>query len=167
MSITPAIAKKNVKRNKKYDDVINLLWIQGDAGQRDEKIFNNIKDIIIFAAMVGKKNEMRESLDKADDVQGINLDTFSGSGSGKDSRVDQHNILFIFSLLQHKDMNYMRDEKIDEIIAEFEEYSNGGLSIIQGWLAESAYNPLCILDEMINITSSKKEGGVTITTNPF
>ena len=64
-------------------------------------------------------------------------------------------------------MNYMRDEKIDEIIAEFEEYSNGGLSIIQGWLAESAYNPLCILDEMINITSSKKEGGVTITTNPF
>ena len=167
MSITPEIAKKNVKRNKKYDDVINLLWLQGEGGNRDDKIFNNIKDIIIFAAMVGKKNEMRESLSKADDVQGILLETFSGAGSMRDSRVDQHNILFMFSLLLHKDMNYMRDEKIDEIIAEFEEYSNGGLSIIQGWLAESASNPLCILDEMISIVSPKEEVGVSVKRNPF
>ena len=35
--------------------------IQGSEGSKEDKIFNNIKDIIIFAAMVGKY-EKRESL---------------------------------------------------------------------------------------------------------
>lgn len=165
MSLTPEIAKKSVKRNNKYNDVINLLWLQGSEGRREDKIFNNIKDIIIFAAMVGKKYEKRESLES--DNTPILIDTFSGVGSLKDSRVDQHNLIFMFSLLIKKDMNYMRDEKIDEVIEEFEEYSNGGLSIIQSWLAGSASDPLCILEKMISVYKSDESGGITLDTNPF
>jgi len=164
MNLSSEVSDKNVKRNDKYNDVINLLWVQGEGGRREDKIFNNIKDIIIFAAMVGKKHEMRESLNKEN--TGILLRTFAGAGSGKDSRVDQHNIIFMFALMQHQDMNYMRDEKIDEIIVEFEEYSNGGLSLIQGWLAESASNPLCILDKMINVMPTNR-GGIQVEDNPF
>jgi dnd system-associated protein 4 len=165
MSLTPEIAKKSVKRNNKYNDVINLLWLQGSEGRREDKIFNNIKDIIIFAAMVGKKYEKRESLES--DNTPITIDTFSGVGSLKDSRVDQHNLIFMFSLLIKKDMNYMRDEKIDEVIEEFEEYSNGGLSLIQSWLAESASDPLCILEKMISVYKSEESGGITLDANPF
>ena len=64
-------------------------------------------------------------------------------------------------------MNYMRDEKIDEVIEEFEEYSNGGLSLIQSWLAESASNPLCILDKMIGLYKQEGNAGISVDVNPF
>lgn len=165
MSLTAEISKKAVRRNDKYNDVVNLLWMRGEGGQRDDKIFNDIKDLIIFAAMVGKKNGIREPVDTKNST-GILLETFSGAGSARESRLDQHNIIFMFALFEHRDMDYMRDEKVEEVIKEFEEYSNGGLSIIKGWLAASASNSLCLLDEMVNLMPSN-DSGLNVPDNPF
>ena len=166
MTLTPEIRGKQVRRNKAYEDVINLLWIGSKSGNKQEKVFNDIKDIIVFAAMVGKKFEKREAVSK--DNQGILLDTFAGGGSMRDSRVDQHNILFMFAMLNHQDMDYMRDEKIDEVIDEFEQYSNGGLNLMQSWIAQSAYDPLCLLEKMIDqISKSSSDTGMIVEDNPF
>jgi len=65
MSISMEIYNKNIKRNNKYNDVVNLL-VYGSLNETkdiNKKIFNDIKDLIIFAAMVGKKYERKESVD--------------------------------------------------------------------------------------------------------
>ncbi len=160
------IINKDVRRNKKYEDVVNIL-VNGalDGGSNsNKKIINYIKDLIIFAAMVGKKNERKEQVEK--DNIGITLTTFSG-GSGKGSSVDQHNIIFMFGLLTFKDMNYMRDEKVDESIKIFEEYSNGGLGLIQEWLVESGWNSLSLLDKIQDELNKDSNAGITVDENPF
>jgi dnd system-associated protein 4 len=164
MSLTDAIRMKGVKRNKKYNDMVDLLWVRG-KGPESSKVFSDIKDIIVLAAMIGKKYEVREKVGSENTP--IALQTFAGTGSGKESRVHQHNIVFMFSLMLNKDMNAIRDENIDATINEFEEYSNGGLSIMQDWMAASASNPMCILDKMVEIVGTTKPGGLDVVENPF
>lgn len=168
MSLTNEIRNKNVRRNRVFENVIEVLvygTLDGVKNRRDS-IFNDIKDLIVFAAMVGKKYNVKVPVDTRDSI-GINLTTFSGSGSGKDSRNDQHNIIFMFGLLERKDMNYIRDEYIDEVIKIFEEYSNGGLSMIQSWLQTSIWDPLCLLDHITDELNKEKPSGLQIKTNPF
>jgi dnd system-associated protein 4 len=163
------IANVNVKRNNKYQKMINLL-VYGDSEEgvrkKENQIFPHIKDLIIFAAMVGKNFNCKEILEK--ETTGITIATFAGSGQTKDSKSDQHNIIFMFGLLEFKDMNFIRDEKIHESVKLFEEYSNGGLSIIQGWLIESKWNPMILLDKIQDeIVKSIAVAGLEVEYNPF
>jgi len=166
-SLAREIINKDVRRNKKYDDVVNLLvnGVRDEGNYSDnKKIFNYIKDLIIFSAMVGKKFERKEEVNKEN--IGITLNTFSGGG-GKGSNVDQHNIIFMFGLLTYKDMKYMRDDKVDESIKIFEEYSNGGLGLIKEWLIESSWNSLCLLDKILDELNKNSSSHIEITDNPF
>ncbi len=166
-SLNTDLYNKNIRRNDKYKEVVDLLVYGSLDGRKnsDKKIFDNIKDLIVFSAMVGKKAEKKESVEK--DNTAIVLGTFSGSGSSKGSRVDQHNIIFMFGLLTHKDMNYMRDEHIADVISIFEEYSNGGLNVIKDWLVESAWNPLVILEKMTDELNLANDAGIDVEENPF
>ena len=164
MSLTDAIRMKGVKRNKKYNDMVDLLWMRG-KGPESSKMFSDIKDIIILAAMIGKKYEVREKVGSENTP--IALHTFAGTGTSKESRVDQHNIVFMLAVMINKDMNAVRDENIDSTINEFEEYSNGGLSVMQDWMAASASNPMCILDKMVEIVGTSKPTGLNVDENPF
>ena len=85
MQISKEIFNKNVRRNNKYKEVVNLL-VYGSLGTNkrpeNNKIFNDIKDLIIFSAMVGKKYERKEDVvSKAN--TGIIIGTFSGGGAVK------------------------------------------------------------------------------------
>lgn len=164
-SLSRDIINKDVRRNKKYEDVVKLL-VNGsfEGNSSEKKIFVYIKDLIIFAAMVGRKHERKEKVESEN--IGITLNTFSGGG-GKGSNVDQHNIIFMFGLLTFKDMNYLRDEKVDESIKIFEEYSNGGLSVIKEWLIESSWNSLSLLDKMIDELNNDSDAGIEVEDNPF
>ena len=167
-SLNTELYNKNVRRNNKYKEVVDLLvWGSLDGHKNvNKKIFDNIKDLIVFAAMVGKKNEKKESVESKSNTA-IVLGTFSGSGNLRGSRVDQHNIIFMFGLLTHKDMNYMRDEHVNDVISIFEDYSNGGLSIIKDWLVESAWNPLIILEKITDELNSGETAGIDVEDNPF
>jgi len=168
MSISRELFNKDVRRNNIYKDVVDILVYGSLAGRKDthKKIFNDIKDLIIFSAMVGKKYERKEKVDPKNNT-GIILGTFSGSGSGKGSRVDQHNIIFMFGLLSFKDLNYIRDENVEKVIDVFENYSNGGLQVIKEWLVEAGWNSLCLLDKIMDELHSESDAGIKIEDNPF
>ncbi|MBL3529648.1 MAG: hypothetical protein JMN27_18355 [gamma proteobacterium endosymbiont of Lamellibrachia anaximandri] len=161
MSLSKEIFNKNIRRNDKYRPVVDLLvyGLLNEKKKSDIKIFSDIKDLIIFAAMVGKKYERKQDVDKKENT-GIIMGTFAGSGSGKRSRVDQHNIIFMFGLIVFQDMNYMRDENVDEVIAVFEKYSNGGLEVIEEWLIESGWNSLCLLEKVIDEIKTENDSGM-------
>ena len=166
MSLTREIKGKNVRRNNKYNDLVEVL-VYG-AGSSEKVIFNAIKDLIIFSAMVGRRFEKTEDVDSKNST-GIILDTFAGSstGGGRGSRVDQHNLIFMFGLLHFKDINFIRDEKVGEVLDIFEKYSNGGLSIIHDWLIDSAWDPLVLMDKIVDELSKERSTGIDIVESPF
>ncbi|MCP4987627.1 MAG: hypothetical protein GY928_16675 [Colwellia sp.] len=166
-SLSREIISKDVRRNKKYEDVVNILVngaLHKESNSPEKKIFNYIKDLIIFAAMVGKKYERKEKVER--DNIGIILGTFAGGG-GKGSSVDQHNIIFMFGLLTYKDMSYMKDANVGECINIFEEYSNGGLGLIKEWLVESGWNSLVLLDKILDELNKDSSTGIEVIDNPF
>ncbi len=170
MTISREIYGKNIRRNNIYnDDVVSLLVYGGIGSDKGTKkgIFTDIKDLVIFAAMVGKRFNKTEKVDSRNST-GIIIGTFSGAGSGKGSRIDQHNVVFMFGLIAFKDMNYLRDEKIDSVITVFEEFSNGGLSIIKQWLIESGWNELILLEKISDeLSAENNHEGVNVPDNPF
>ncbi|NDW15795.1 hypothetical protein GTQ48_09725 [Alteromonas genovensis] len=165
--LTSDLYNKQVRRNNKYKNVVDLLCYGSLDGKKstEHKVFDNIKDLIVFAAMVGKKLEKTEAVDTKNSTS-IVLGTFSGSGSTKNSRIDQHNIIFMFGLLTNKDMNYLRDENVAECIHLFENYSNGGLSVINEWLIQSTWD-IDVLIEKISDHLPNDQAGIDLADNPF
>jgi|SRR5690554_3936104 len=167
MSIS-SILNKSVRRNNHYNDVVNLLVygdLPGSKGGRNAKVFNDIKDLIVFSALIGEHYQLKESVDSKNST-GITLLTFAGSGSGRSSKLDQHNIIFLISLFTHEDMNMIRDENVDEAIHLFEQYSNGGLGRIRQWLIDSAWNSLALLDRIVDVLPESSIGQAP-EDNPF
>lgn len=168
-SLSRDLLNKDVRRNKKYEDVVNLL-VNGSLGAdnnvtAEKKIFTYIKDLMIFAAMVGKKHERTEAVEKEN--VGISLQTYAGSGS-KNAPSDQHYIIFMFGLLNYKDMNLLRDENVDQSIRIFEEYANGGLGLIKEWLIEYSWESVRLLDKILEESSTLNETkGIQVEENPF
>lgn len=165
-TLSKDLGQKDVRRNNKYAAVVDLL-VHGKLGEEDggrfPRMFPYIKDLIVFSAMVGKKYDEKEEVEK--DNTGIILSTFEGSSGTRGSSVDQHNIIFMFGLSVLRDMKYLRDENVDEVIRVFEQYSNGGLNIIHGWLRDSAWNPLVILDKVVDDILIEKKSDEVV--NPF
>ena len=159
---------KAVRRNDKYKEVVNLLVYGSlDGSSGGNKSFDDIKDLIIFAAMVGKHYEKTEVVEPGKSTS-IVLGTFSGSGSAKGSRVGQHDIIFMFGLLLEKDIGAIRDENVSVCVEWFEQYSNGGLSIIYEWLVGSAWNPLIIEQQLLDLISASEMPGIQLEDgNPF
>ena len=159
------IYNKSIRRNNHYNDVVNLL-VHGELpesnGKRNTKVFNDIKDLIVFSALVGEYYQLREEIDSKNST-GITLLTFSGGGSGRSSRVGQHDIVFMISLFTHEDMNMIRDENVDQAIHLFEQYSNGGLGQIKKWLIDSAWDPLSLLDRIVDVLPGSSVGQAPVT----
>lgn len=156
-TITPEIANKDVRRNRKYENLVEILVTKpfSIAPGHEVKLFPYIKDLIVFAAMVGKHFNKKEAV--SDDNIGIAISTFAGGHSSSAKSIsDQHNIIFMFGLSELRDMKYLHDEHFSEVISVFEEYSNGGLSIIEQWLLESAYKPMVIFDKMVDVVNTTK-----------
>lgn len=166
-NLSTSLYNRAVRRNNRYQDVVNLLVFGSLEGSNKQgKIFDNIKDLIIFAAMVGKKYEKKEVIDPKDNTS-IVLGTFSGSGSTRGSRVGQHDVIFMFGLLIDQDVNAIRDENISLAIQHFELYSNGGLSIIKDWLTESAWRPLVLEQKIMDEINLNNTGKIVVEDNPF
>lgn len=167
--LSKELQSKEVRRNNKYNHVVNLLVygsLDEDSAGKVQKTFPYIKDLIIFAAMVGKRYNAQEEVEK--ESTKIVLGTFEGmSGGGRDSLVDQHNIIFMFGLSVLRDMKYMRDENIDEVIQVFERFSNGGLAIIESWLKDAAWNPMVLLDKIVDEINSSSQADEGDVVNPF
>lgn len=110
-----------VKRAREYEPLVVRLY-QGDGG-----IFNHIKDIMVFAAMVGFSNSARKKMSSTNTIS-ITLDTYSTDN--KDS------FIFLLAMMTFEDAACLKDGRLHESVVIFEEYCNGGLEIIQNWMDE-------------------------------
>ena|SRR5690625_1591307 len=124
----------NVRRDREFEPLVEQLV------HRHPAIFSHIKDLMIFAAMVGFNKEHREPITK--DTIPITLHTYSTD--------QQDGIIYMIALIHSKDGNCLRDEKLQESIKIFEEYCRAGLLTIQSWLNQRASEePVVVLLDKI------------------
>jgi dnd system-associated protein 4 len=101
--------------------------------------FKEIWRVLLFAAMLGVKAQRREKLCEIDSGRGIDQSTFGNCSSWP-------GVLHLLALVEAQDAAVLSDASEEGRIALFEEYANGGLSIIADHLATSSLSLQSLID---------------------
>ncbi|MCG9732366.1 hypothetical protein L1D44_21560 [Shewanella sp. Isolate13] len=114
------VNKLSVKRDRINEPLVDKLCISN-------KVFTYIKDLMVFASMVGYNKGKRKPL--SSDTISISLETYA---------TDQKDaFIYLLALITNKNGVCLKDENIADSIKVFEEYCNYGLEEIQLWLDEN------------------------------
>ena len=90
-------------------------------------IFPSMRELMCFAAVLGYESDRKRKLkEKTFEIDSRN---FMNSQQAQD-------LLYLVALAHSKDVETLREEREDEMIEIFEQYAQGGLEILQGWLRE-------------------------------
>jgi dnd system-associated protein 4 len=116
--------KLAVKRDRKNEPLIDKLCTDKDG---NKPVFTFIKDLMVFASMVGYSRDRRKPL--GSDSVSIILETYANDQ--KDA------FIYLLALMTEKNGVCLKDENLTNSIKIFEEYCNAGLEEIQLWLDES------------------------------
>jgi dnd system-associated protein 4 len=114
-----------VRRPLEHDELIGRLTTK-EGGP-----FPNYWQVLVFAAALGWSRGRRESFEKTG--ESIRYGLFSNSATVS-ATVDSLGVL-----AHPNDAAIMADDRLPERVRVFEEYANGGLSIIQGELNSGAH----------------------------
>ncbi|TKB46333.1 DNA phosphorothioation-associated protein 4 [Thalassotalea mangrovi] len=116
--------KLAVKRDRKNEPLVEKLCSNKDGSK---PVFNYIKDLMVFAAMVGFSINKRFPL--SGDTVSIILETYA---------TDQKDaFIYLLALMTEKNGACLKDENLLSSIKIYEEYCNAGLEEIQLWLDEN------------------------------
>lgn len=115
--------KLAVKRERTHEPLVNKFCSKDGK----KPIFKNIKDLMLFAAMVGYSKGMRKKL--SNDSISIALETYATDQ--KDSYI------YLLALMTERDGVCLKNDNLPSSIKIFEEYCNSGLEEIQLWLDEN------------------------------
>lgn len=119
-----------VRRPSEHDSLLDKLV-------KDDKVFQTLKNALVFAASVGYKKQMRIPFTKTSEP--IKLSIF-------DKELDVPFILAL-ALAESTDISYMNSEKFPEAVSIFEEYANGGLSYISS--VYDSYSSVQSLEKLV------------------
>lgn len=110
-----------VKRERSHEPTMKKL-VSGS-----QPAFRFLKDLMVFAAIVGHKKEEKRALE-GETIE-IILDTYATD--------EQDGFVYLLGLLDLGDANVLRDERLTEPVKVFEEYCNAGLYEIGNWLEDN------------------------------
>ena len=113
-----------VKRSRKFEETLQLL------GGKDATMFPTLREALTFCAMLGYKERRRLPLDSSAGTEDI-----AGAQYQLNEAVD---LLLALALAEDKKSDILRPEREKECIQIYEEYANGGLELIQGWVERYA-----------------------------
>jgi dnd system-associated protein 4 len=126
---------RRIYRAKDKEDVIQSLVA------KNERCFSEIWRVLIFAAVLGVKRGVREPLTEFDSARAIDFQTFSNSPTWP-------GLLHLMTLCEWDDAIALSSSpEIDEDrIRLFEEYANGGLSLLKATIETKSYSLDGIVD---------------------
>jgi len=116
----------DISRNEKYEPLVKNLTTRKHP-ETNKVIFPTIMDLLIFSAMVGFRYSKLEPI--APGALPIPIRIF------ENNRNDI--FIYILALVSSKQMDLLRVKNEEKMYSTFEQYANGGLSLIQEWMEES------------------------------
>lgn len=108
-----------VRRSRKYETTLQKL------GGKDA-IFPTLREALSFCAVLGYKERRRVPFD-----HGVGTEDIAAGQYQMNEAVD---VVFALALADHKDSDILRPDRERDCIQIYEEYANGGLELVQGWL---------------------------------
>ncbi|MBO2635440.1 DNA phosphorothioation-associated protein 4 [Shewanella algae] len=140
-----------VKRERTHEALTQRLTVSGTT------IFSYLKDLMVFAAMVGYSENERISL--TGQTIEISLDTYSSD--------QKDGFIYLLGLLETRNGTCLKNENLRETVKVFEEYCNGGLYIITKWLDENPSDPIgldTLLDKVFEkLTKNRMKASIKPT----
>lgn len=141
---------KRIMRSKDKSDIIEEL-MHDNIG-----VFREIWRLLLFAAQVGVKNRRREPLKSPDSGSSIRQDIFGNCNAWP-------GILYLLSLTETEDASLLAGDSDgdNKRITLFEEYANGGLTVLREYFKANPLNTDSLLTyiEVNTITSNQSGKG--------
>jgi dnd system-associated protein 4 len=110
----------SVHRSRAYENTLQLL------GGPGSKMFTTLRDALSFAAALGYREGRRWKLDEKLGREDIQATVYNGN--------DAIDLIFAIALAETKSAEILKPSNERECIQIFEEYANGGLSLITEWI---------------------------------
>jgi len=126
-----------VKRERKHDALIARLTLE------NKSIFQYLKDMMVFAAMIGYSQGERREL--SGETIDIILETYATD--------EKDGFIYLLGLLELKDGQVLKDQNLRKCVEVFEEYCNAGLYFMEAWLDDNPGDPSgvdTLLDKIYN-----------------
>jgi len=119
---------KAVKRSARFEPIVRQLAVSTHPTAK-RQIFPSMRELICFAAVLGfDRNSTRHLDEETEEIDGRIFEAHQQSTD----------LIYLIALAQSRDAEILRDENMDRAIGIFEQYADGGLSIIESWLKERA-----------------------------
>lgn len=127
----------NVNRDTRFDsDIVDKLCPK-KANEDHNKVFGTIKELMVFAALVGVEENEWHPIPTGANTISVSLETFAST--------NHDTYIFLTALHKGNDATLLKDENLHEAIKIFEGYCNAGFLIIRKWSENSDLS----IDEII------------------
>ncbi|MGL5668869.1 MAG: hypothetical protein ACRDD9_22430 [Shewanella sp.] len=134
--------KFSVRRDCRFESLEERLCSTKGA-TNDSRVFSTLKELMVFAALVGYQLDEYQPLDAKIRTTAILLDTYATT--------DHDAFIYLIALAKEPSLNILKDENIRDAIGIFEGYCNGGLRYIDSWVMSNISEPL-ITNTLFNKT---------------
>lgn len=115
----------DVCRDKRFESLETKLCAS-KAPQDPNTIFKTVKELMVFAALVGHQLDKFEPLLSKANSGGVTLGTFS--------KTKHDAYIYLLALAKNPSLDLLKEEKLKEAISIFEAYCNAGLKHIDNWV---------------------------------
>ena len=142
----------HIYRDNKYQHIVKKL-----VEDRESSIFTYIKDLMVFAAMIGHCFNKRLPLESYTNATSIILGTYAST--------EDDGFIYFIALMENKNATCLKDQNLLQSVKIFEEYCNGGLDLINDWFNSNPGDTLKTetiekkLLEMIDFNEANKKHG--------
>ena len=132
---------RSVYRDATFEDLVKRLAEQQHPNLTTS-LFRTMRELLCFCAVVGYNNGKRRELGKKREE--IPARVFEGNDFAMD-------LIYLLALCETKSADILKPENESDAVRIFEEYANGGLECLKGWLANTptdAYGDLAIVNAL-------------------
>ena len=128
----------NINRSRVYEHIVQNICDKRKYDESGKTLFPTIREFLSFCALLGFSQDKRLPLDKSQGVEDIAGAQYINN--------EAEEIVYLIATLSEKSFSILEEGNELEVAKIFEEYANGGLEIIQGWIGSSDEDYLDIIE---------------------
>lgn len=146
---------RTFRLNQRYEPLVDLLYGKPLKKANNQPIFATKRDLLCFAAVLGFETEKKGKIE-AKAVEFVDSRPFENSQEAM-------NLLYLVGLAVTKDADVLKEENEEKLVDIFEQYADGGLSVMEEWLTETPSDPH---GDRAILEALKKHGYLGVTDEP-
>jgi dnd system-associated protein 4 len=115
-----------IRRSAKHERLVRQL-AEASHPVSKRSLFPTMRELLCFAAVLGFENNARKPLES--ETAEIDGRIFANHPPTLD-------LMYLIALACQREVDILRDENEEQMITTFEQYAEGGLEVLEGWLRE-------------------------------